>query len=123
MTRIATDQDVVTLINVFTVTPENQQRLIDVLVEATNTVIRQMPGYVSANIHRSLDGRKVANYAQWRRKENLEVMLGNADAQEHIRRAAELAERFEPHLYEVTFTDGGEVIYDREPAETKRPGL
>ena len=35
MTRISQDQDVVTLINVFTVAPEDQQRLVDLLVEAT----------------------------------------------------------------------------------------
>jgi hypothetical protein len=35
MTTIAKDNDVVTLINVFTVEPEHQQRLVDVLVEAT----------------------------------------------------------------------------------------
>jgi hypothetical protein len=35
MTRISQDQDAVTLINVFTVAPEDQQRLVDLLVEAT----------------------------------------------------------------------------------------
>ncbi len=35
MTTISTRQDVVTLINVFTVAPEAQQRLLDLLVEAT----------------------------------------------------------------------------------------
>ena len=35
MVTIAKANDVVTLINVFTVAPEDQQRLVDVLVEAT----------------------------------------------------------------------------------------
>ncbi len=35
MPTIAKDNDVITLINVFTVQPEHQQRLVDVLVEAT----------------------------------------------------------------------------------------
>jgi antibiotic biosynthesis monooxygenase (ABM) superfamily enzyme len=66
MVTIAKDKDVVTLINVFTVAPEDQQRLVDVLVDATQTVMRKQPGFISANIHRSLDGTRVTNYAQSR---------------------------------------------------------
>ena len=44
MTTISKDNDVVTLINVFTVEPENQQRLVDMLVEATEKMMRNLPG-------------------------------------------------------------------------------
>ncbi len=40
MTKISQHGDVVTLINAFTVAPEDQQRLLDLLAEATETVIR-----------------------------------------------------------------------------------
>src|SRR5438128_2300680 len=50
MTRIFRDQDMVTLINVFTVAPKDQQRLVDLLVEATKEVISKQPGYVSAKL-------------------------------------------------------------------------
>ncbi len=66
MTRIATGQHIVTLVNVFTVAPDRQQALVDLLVAATEQTMCHQPGYVSANIHRSLDGTKVVNYAQWR---------------------------------------------------------
>ena len=66
MTKIAVDNNVVTLINVFTVRPEQQQLLVDLLVEATEAVMKYQPGFVSANIHKSLDGTRVTNYAQWR---------------------------------------------------------
>jgi heme-degrading monooxygenase HmoA len=105
MVTIAKDNDVVTLINVFTVAPEDQQRLVDVLVEATQAVMRKQPGFVSANIHKSLDGTRVANYAQWRSKEAFEAMLRDREAAEHRGEAAKIAERFEPHLYEVSFVD------------------
>ena len=105
MVTIAKDKDVVTLINVFTVAPENQQRLVDVLVDATQTVMRKQPGFISANIHRSLDGTRVTNYAQWRSKEAFEAMLRDREAAEHMGEAAKIAERFEPHLYEVSFVD------------------
>ena len=105
MVTIAKDKDVVTLINVFSVAPENQQRLVDVLVDATQMVMRKQPGFISANIHRSLDGTRVTNYAQWRSKEAFEAMLRDREAAEHMGEAAKIAERFEPHLYEVSFVD------------------
>jgi heme-degrading monooxygenase HmoA len=105
MVTIARDNDVVTLINVFTVAQEDQQRLVDVLVDATQKVMRKQPGFVSANIHRSLDGTRVTNYAQWQSREAFEAMLHNQEAAEHMGEAARIAERFEPHLYEVSFVD------------------
>jgi quinol monooxygenase YgiN len=105
MATIAKDNDVVTLINVFTVEPGHQQRLVDVLVEATESVMSKQPGFVSANIHRSLDGTRVTNYAQWRSREAFEAMLRNQETAEHTEEAAMIAEGFELHLYEVSFVD------------------
>src|SRR5215470_9510829 len=105
MPTIATDQDVITLVNVVSVSPERQQQLTDLLVEATRTAMHQLPGYVSANIHRSLDGTRVVNYAQWRRVEDFEAMLRDSAAQEHMQSASRLAISVEPHLYEVVFAD------------------
>ena len=101
MTTISTESSVVTLINVFTVRPENQQKLVDLLVEATEQVMRHLDGFISANIHRSLDGSKVTNYAQWASREAFEALQKNADAAPHMKEAAEMAEKFEPFLYEV----------------------
>ena len=105
MVTIAKDNDVVTLINVFTVAREDQQRLVDVLVDATRKVMSKQPGFVSASIHKSLDGTRVTNYAQWRSREAFEAMLENQEAAEHMGEAAGIAERFEPHLYEVSSMD------------------
>jgi heme-degrading monooxygenase HmoA len=104
--RIAEDQDVVTLINVLTVAPEDQERLVELLARATEEVIAHRPGFVSANIHRGLDGTRVANYAQWRTREDFEAMLHDPAAAAHMREAAALA-AFEPHLYEVAVAHGG----------------
>ena len=104
-TRISEDQDVVTLINVFTVTPEHQQRLVDLLAEATEVVMGGLPGFVSANLHKSLDGTRVTNYAQWASRGHFEAMLKNPAAMAHMREAASVSESFEPHLYEVAFVE------------------
>jgi quinol monooxygenase YgiN len=99
-TTIHPGADVMTLINVFTVAPDKQQELVDVLVEATEKVMVSVPGFVSANIHRSLDGSRVVNYAQWRSREAFEAMRQDPRAGEHMGRAAALAS-FEPIVCEV----------------------
>jgi quinol monooxygenase YgiN len=101
MTTIQRDRKVLTLINVFTVEPEKQEELIKVLVEATEKTMRHLPGFVSANIHRSLDGGKVVNYAQWESKEAFEAMRQNPEAIPHMKKAGELS-WFEPILCEVS---------------------
>jgi quinol monooxygenase YgiN len=103
MTTISKDNKLVTLINVFTVEPAKQQQLVDLLIHATGAAMRHVPGFISANIHRSLDGKKVVNYAQWRSVEDFEAMQKNPAAKSHMEQAAALA-KFEPGLYEVVDT-------------------
>ena len=74
MTTIDKGQQVLTLINVFTVAPEKQDELVKLLVDATQQTMKHLPGFVSANIHRSLDGRRVVNYAQWKSLADFEAM-------------------------------------------------
>jgi quinol monooxygenase YgiN len=100
MTTISKGASLLTLINVFNVEPEKQDELVYVLIEATERTMRHLPGFISANIHRSLDGRKVVNYAQWESKEAFEAMRQNPEAIPHMKRAGELA-WFEPILCEV----------------------
>ena len=52
-----------TVINVFTVAPQQQARLVELLSRATETSVRHVPGFVAASLHRSLDGTKVTMYA------------------------------------------------------------
>ncbi|HEY2205566.1 MAG TPA: antibiotic biosynthesis monooxygenase [Pseudonocardia sp.] len=99
-TEIDAGAPVVTLINVFTVRPADQDRLVRLLERATEDVMRHRPGFVSANIHRGLDGTSVANYAQWASRADFEAMLADGAAREHMAEATELA-RVAPGLYEV----------------------
>jgi quinol monooxygenase YgiN len=108
MPTISTANPVVTLVNVFRLhDPGDQQRLVDLLVQATEDTMKFQPGYVSANIHRSFDGTHVVNYAQWRSQADFERMRQNADAQGHMRRAFELAD-VEWHMYAVVCSDQAE---------------
>jgi heme-degrading monooxygenase HmoA len=99
---IRPDADVMTLINVFTVAPDKQQELIDLLTAATGDLMSTMPGFVSASIHRSDDGRHVINYAQWRSREDFEAVRQDERVGPHMARAAALAQ-FEPIVCDVVF--------------------
>lgn len=103
-TTITTDTELLTLINVFTVEPENQQQLVDVLTEATTVMMTGQPGFISANLHRSADGRRVVNYAQWRSQDDFDAMQANPEASTHMRQAAQLA-TYDPIVCDVVFTD------------------
>jgi len=94
---------------VFTVTRDREQEVIDELIEATESVMREQPGYISANIHRSLDGTKVVNYAQWRQVEDFQAMLRDPTTTQHRERAERIAISVEPHVYEVAFIDRAEA--------------
>ncbi len=65
MSSISEGAPVLTVINVFSVAPERQSALVELLERATREVVRHQPGFVSANLHVGLDGDRVANYAQW----------------------------------------------------------
>jgi quinol monooxygenase YgiN len=101
MSTIEKGKSVITLINVFSVEPEKQEKLVTLLIEATQQTVKNMPGFVSANIHRSLDGKKVVNYAQWESMAAFEAMRKNPNAIPHMQPAAALAQ-FEPILCEVS---------------------
>ena len=48
MTTISLSRPLVTLINVFSVEPTNQQQLLELLVRATETSVRHAPGFSGA---------------------------------------------------------------------------
>jgi quinol monooxygenase YgiN len=102
ITTIDATKPVVTLINVYEVEPEKQTELVALLAAATEHVMRHQPGFLSVNIHRSVDGRRVANYAQWASKEDLERMMRSPEAQMQIKRFAAVARSASPAVYEVS---------------------
>lgn len=99
MTTISTEKTIVTFISIYTVAPEKQQELVDLLVRAAGSMSK-VPGFISANIHRSLDATKVANYAQWKSVEDFHRMQKDPTAQPHMEEEAALA-KFEAGIYSV----------------------
>ena len=109
MTTISTKSSLITLINVFTVEPANQRRLIELLTEATDVSVRRAPGFVSASLHRSTDGTKVTMYAQWQSIDDYQAMRQDPAPLQILKEALTIA-KFEPGIYEVveTFAPVGE---------------
>jgi Antibiotic biosynthesis monooxygenase len=74
------------------------------LIETTKQVMKQ-EGFISANIHKRLDGTRVVNY-QWDSKEAFEKRLRNPKAIVHMNEVLSIAKSVEGSLYEVVFVDG-----------------
>src|ERR1700675_4960782 len=95
MATISPSRKLVTLINVFTVEPDNQQQLLELLARATESSVRHAPGFISSSLHRGLDGTKVTMYAQWRSVEDYQAMRENPAPLPYLQQALAIA-RFEP---------------------------
>ena len=72
MPTISRGRTPLTLINIFTVPSEKQDELIALLTEVTRRSVRHHKGFISASLHRGVDGKKVAMYAQWASIEDYE---------------------------------------------------
>ena len=68
-------------------------------------IAKQQPGFVSANLHRSLDGVKVANYAQWEDEASLESFRQLSEVQNLIPSLQGLVEEMDSHRYEIVTSE------------------
>jgi quinol monooxygenase YgiN len=59
--------------------PEAQQRWLAVMHESIHILQRQ-PGFVTMNLHTSIDGDRIAVYAQWASRETLEAAISDPAA-------------------------------------------
>ena len=103
MTTITKEANFLTFINVFTVEPTHQQKLVDLLILATESSVRRVTGFISSSLHRSIDGTKVTMYAQWRSLEDYQNMRNNSTASPYLNEALKIA-KFDPGMYEVIET-------------------
>ena len=102
MVTIESKNGIVTHINVFSVTPDKQQLLVDSLVETVNAA-REVPGWLSASIHKSFDGSRVVNYVQFASHEAARAVLQHLAAGGYLKRNTDLGV-VAPGQYEVVYT-------------------
>jgi heme-degrading monooxygenase HmoA len=63
--EIAEPSGVIAMINVLSTDPSRQDQLMDVWRQGAERYWERMPGAVAAALHRSEDGMRLVNYAQW----------------------------------------------------------
>jgi quinol monooxygenase YgiN len=90
-TTIAVTKQVTTLINVLTVEPENQQKLIELLRGNTENVVSRLDGWISTSFISAADQRHVVIYSQWRDLASVEAMRTNPGMVAYFPRIAALA--------------------------------
>ncbi len=115
MTTISKNNECITFINVFTTEPVNQLKLVELLTHVTENFVRKANGFMSASLHRSLDGTKVTMYAQWHSMDDYQSMREDPAPLLYLTDALKIA-KFEPGVYEVV------EIFDAEEGNSIKPG-
>jgi len=101
MLTISNDADIQTIITTFEVTPATCQDLLEELSAACQEVISKQPGYIASALHINDARTRIANYSQWKSREDFHAMLRVNEMQVRNRRIHELCKNFAPVLYEV----------------------
>lgn len=92
----------ITVINKFSVEPNNQNMLLKYL-DNLRMVVEKLTGFISANVHKSIDGTRVVSYAQWKSKENYQAVYTNLEAKHHLDEIKKIS-NFNWNFYEVVYT-------------------
>lgn len=104
MATLDLENQLVTVIILFKV-KEGQQIAVIKTVKELFAIARHQPGFVSANLHRSQDGQKVANYAQWETEAALEAFRTLPETQDLATSLQDLVEETDSHLYEIVASE------------------
>lgn len=94
------EQAPVVLINVFTVAPDDQARLVELLSRATTEGVSRAAGFLGADLYRSLDGTKVTMHARWRSAADYQAMRRTDGSADILTEALAIAQ-FAPGMYEL----------------------
>jgi quinol monooxygenase YgiN len=101
MPAITADSTAQTVITTFETTPGQCADLLDELQAAYAEFISRQPGFIGAGLHVNDAQTRIANYSQWKRREDFQAMLRSEEMRVRNRRIAALCRSFEPVLYDV----------------------
>ena len=87
-TTIAVTKQVTTLLDILTVEPENQPKLIELLRGDTENVVSTLDGWISTSFIAGKDQRHVAIYSLWRDLASAEATRANPDMVAYFPRIA-----------------------------------
>lgn len=88
---ITVTPEVTTLINVLTVEPENQVKLLDSLRRNAESVVSTLPGWISTSFIASHDKTRVVIYSQWRDLASVRAMQSHPQMRAYFPHVAALA--------------------------------
>ena len=91
VTTIRVDSAVTTLVNVFTVEPDNQPTVLAKLQDGIETLFSKRPGWISTNLHKSRDGTRVIVYSQWRDAKDIDAFRQDPTVQPYLQSFGALA--------------------------------
>lgn len=80
-----------TLVNIFTVAPEDCDRLALLLKEGTDAWICKIPGFISSTLHVSRDKQRIVIYGQWRSVEAIAAMRQSPEMAAYFERIKAMA--------------------------------
>ncbi len=101
MPTISQNSDFQTVITTFEMTPGTCQDLLDALSDAYENFISKQPGFISAGLHVNDAQTRIANYSQWRSREDFQAMLRSDEMRRRNREISDLCKTFEPVMYDV----------------------
>lgn len=101
MPKISKGATLQTVITTFEMTPGTCQDLMDALNSAYEDFIRHQPGFIGAGLHVNDAQTRIANYSQWRTREDFMAMLRSDEMRARNRVFSSLCKSFEPVMYEV----------------------
>jgi quinol monooxygenase YgiN len=90
-----------TVLTTFDVTPGTCQDLMDELQAAYAEFIRNQQGFVGAALHVNDAQTRIANYSQWRQREDFQAMLRSDEMRARNRRINALCRSFEPVMIDA----------------------
>lgn len=91
----------VTFINIFTVKPEKQQQALQNIQRVYQEVVRNQPGFISAELLQSNDGNRVTAIARWESEENVATLRDNQKFKDlHNQEFCGAIESVEPRFYQ-----------------------
>jgi heme-degrading monooxygenase HmoA len=101
-TVIDKDRQLLTVVNEFHVTREQQEQIVRRFPPLMSEVVSKVPGFVSGNLHISVDGERVLTYYQWQSKDAYDAFL--ADEETAAKVSAVISEYgADRRAYEVVF--------------------
>lgn len=101
MPTITKGAELQTVITTFEMTPGTCQDLLDALADAYEAFISKQPGFIAAALHVNDAQTRIANYSQWRRREDFLATLRSEEMRRRNREIGALCKSFEPVMYDV----------------------